>query len=37
MFDIVIDFITDFIGLFPVLIPFTLIMNLSCSILWGKE
>lgn len=37
MFEVVETFLTQFIGIMPFLIPFILIMNLVCSMLWGGK
>lgn len=35
MFEVVEMFLVQFIGILPFLIPFILIMNLVCDMLWG--
>ena len=35
MFEVVQAFMIDFIYFLPVLIPFILVINLICSMLWG--
>ena len=37
MFDVVESFLIQFIGIMPFLIPFILIMNLICSMLFDKR
>lgn len=37
MFDVAIQFLIQFINLLPALIPFILIINLCCSMLWGDK
>lgn len=37
MFDVVETFMIQFINILPFLIPFILIMNLVCSMLWGDR
>lgn len=37
MFDVVETFMIQFINILPFLIPFILIMNLVCSMLWGDK
>lgn len=37
MFNLVIELLTDIIGIFNVFIPFLLIMNLISSMLWGEK
>lgn len=35
MFEVVQIFLIDFINWLPFLIPFILVMNLCCAIMWG--
>lgn len=35
MFDVVETFLLQFINIIPFLIPFILVMNLICDMLWG--
>lgn len=35
MFDVVETFLIQFINILPFIIPFILIMNLACDMLWG--
>lgn len=37
MFDYAIEILTSFARVLPILIPFILVMNLICSILWGDK
>lgn len=37
MFEVVETFLIQFIGILPFLIPFILIINLCCSMLWGDR
>ena len=36
MFEVVETFLIQFIEMLPFLIPFILILNLCCYLLWGK-
>lgn len=35
MYDVIETFLIQFINIIPFLIPFILIMNLICDMLWG--
>ena len=37
MFDVVESFLIQLIGIMPFIIPFILIMNLVCDMLWGGK
>lgn len=37
MFEVAINFITQFCNYIPIFIPLILVFNLFCSVLWGKE
>lgn len=37
MFEIITEFLIDFIGILPFMIPFILICNLVSSLLWGGK
>lgn len=37
MFEVVETFLVQFIGILPFIIPFILIMNLICYMLWGGK
>lgn len=37
MFEVVETFLIQFINILPFVIPFILIMNLVCSMLWGDK
>lgn len=37
MFEVVETFLIQFINILPFLIPFVLIINLICSMLWGGK
>ena len=37
MFEVAETFLIQFINIIPFLIPFILIMNLICSMLWGGK
>lgn len=37
MFEIVESFLIQFINILPFLIPFILVINLACSMLWGDK
>lgn len=37
MFEVVEQFLIQFINIMPFLIPFILVMNLVCDMLWGGK
>lgn len=37
MFEVVEVFLNQFIGIMPFIIPFILVMNLVCYMLWGGK
>lgn len=37
MFEVVETFLIQFINILPFIIPFILVMNLICSMLWGGK
>lgn len=37
MFDVVETFLVQLVNIMPFMIPFILIMNLICSMLWGGK
>lgn len=37
MFELVISLLTDLVGIFNVYIPFVLVMNIACSLLFSDK